>query len=514
MTRGESRTAKSVRNVKTAMGYYVVNLVLTFFSRKVFIDHLGAEVLGLNTAATNLLGFLSLAELGIGGAVAFSLYRPLAEGDREQVRGIVSVQGWFYRRIALFILGASAVLMCFFSWFFAKADVPGWYIYATFIVMLCSSMAGYFFNYRQVLVTADQRDHRLTRIYRNVRTAKVLSQIAAIVWLPYGYVWWLGLELAGATAVTLGIERLIRRDYPWLKTDVALGGRLRHAYPQIMTRTKQLFFHKIGGFALSQTSPLIIYAYASLTTVAMYGNYIVIVSGLTQLVAAMSNSLTAGVGNLIAECDRDKALRFFGELFSSRFLVACTACCCMWLLAPAFIGLWVGREYLLDQVTLAIIVATLYVGLSRGAVDIYINASGLFHDVWAPIAEAALNVGLSILLGWFFGLPGILGGVLASQVLVVKLWKPYFLFRHTLRTPVMHYVKMYGVHLAALALALAVFVPLIGLVAIDPSRSYGWLALYALIAGGMFGAILYGWLYAFCGGMRDFTDRMLKIVKK
>ncbi|MDL2245627.1 sugar transporter, partial [Parabacteroides sp. OttesenSCG-928-J18] len=120
----ESRSAKTIRNAKVALIYYFINLVLNFFSRKIFIDYLGAEVLGLNTTATNLLGFLNIAELGIGAAIASSLYAPIFHKDKKTICEIVSVQGWLYRRVALIVLAGALVLMAFFPLIFEKADVP------------------------------------------------------------------------------------------------------------------------------------------------------------------------------------------------------------------------------------------------------------------------------------------------------------------------------------------------------------------------------------------------------
>ena len=100
MAKTDSRTSKSIKNSSVALVFYFINLILQFFSRKIFLDYLGAEVLGLNTTATNLLQFLNLAELGVGAAIACTLYKPLAEKDTDTINEIVSLQGWLYRRIA------------------------------------------------------------------------------------------------------------------------------------------------------------------------------------------------------------------------------------------------------------------------------------------------------------------------------------------------------------------------------------------------------------------------------
>lgn len=141
-----SRTAKSIKNAKVALIFYFINIVLQFFSRKVFLDYLGAEVLGLNTTAQNLLGFLNLAELGIGSAISYALYRPLFNKDSQTINEIVSVQGWLYRKVAVVVVVAACVLMCFFPLIFEKAKVPLWYTYASFSVLLFSALLGYIFN--------------------------------------------------------------------------------------------------------------------------------------------------------------------------------------------------------------------------------------------------------------------------------------------------------------------------------------------------------------------------------
>lgn len=91
-----TRTAKSVKNAKVVLSFYFINLVLQFFSRKIFLEYLGAEVLGLNTTVQNLIDFLNLAELGIGAAVAYNLYKSLFGKNKQAINEIISVQGWLF----------------------------------------------------------------------------------------------------------------------------------------------------------------------------------------------------------------------------------------------------------------------------------------------------------------------------------------------------------------------------------------------------------------------------------
>lgn len=425
------------------MFFYFINLILQFFSRKIFLDYLGAEVLGLNTTAQNLLGVLNLAELGIGTAVAYSLYKPLFEGNRQAINDIVSIQGWLYRRIAFIIIAGAVVLMCFFPLLFAKAQVPLWYAYGSFIALLIAALLGYFVNYRQVVLSADQKEYKITQSVQGGKITKVILQLLAICYFQDGYVWWMILEVLMAVATSYVLDRSIRREYPWLRSQVADGKRLKDAYPEIVKKTKQLFFHKIGVFVLTQTSPLVIYAYASLTLVAVYGNYMLITLGVTALMNAILNGLNAGIGNLVAGNDKRHIKNVFWEITLLRMWLASIVCFGLYILGDSFVTLWVGAEYILPPVAFVILIINTFISLTRTN-DSFIAAYGLFQDVWAPVAEASLNLGFSILLGHFFGLDGILAGVVISLLVIVCGWKPYFLYHNGFRESTWEYVRRYS----------------------------------------------------------------------
>ncbi len=513
MAKTDSRTSKSIKNSSVALVFYFINLVLQFFSRKIFLDYLGAEVLGLNTTATNLLQFLNLAELGVGSAIACTLYKPLAEKDTNAINEIVSLQGWLYRRIAWIVITGSVVLMAFFPWIFAKMPLPLWYAYASFGVLLVSALLSYFVNYKQIVLSADQREYKIQYSYKASMLVKLLCQMLVIRFLDNGYVWWMVLEVVFAVVASGALNQVITRTYPYLETDMDSGKELAKKYPDILTKVKQLFFHKIGGFALTQTSPIIIYAYTTLTVVALYGNYMLIIMGIQTLMTAMFNSMNAGIGNLVAGGDHKRILSVFEELFSVRFLFACTMCFGVFMLTPSFVTLWIGCEYVMDSVTLLLMTAILFIQLSRTTVDAYINAYGLFGDIWAPATEASINIGMSVLLGYFLGLHGVLLGVLISLLLIIFCWKPYFLFRKGLRLPLKIYVVMYVKHLVAAMFCVSLIYSIFGqIVLFNPVNGIFSFLLYSGFMMIVYAVLLMLLLCLVGQGMRDFVWRIARMV--
>lgn len=270
---GESRTTKSIKNSSVALIFYVINLILQFFSRKIFIDYLGTEILGLNTTATSLLQFLNLAELGIGSAVGFSLYKPFYDGDGQAINEIVALQGKLYRHIAYIVIICAVVLMCFFPQIFANMKLPLWYAYASFGVLLFSALLSYFVNYKQILLSADQKEYKIQYSFRTSMIVKTIAQMLAVRFLANGYEWWLVIEAVFALIASFVVNHTVNLTYPFLRPCKKTLKELDAEYPIVKVKIRQVFFHKIGYFALSQVSPVIIYAFASLTTVALYGNY-------------------------------------------------------------------------------------------------------------------------------------------------------------------------------------------------------------------------------------------------
>lgn len=509
-----SRTAKSIKNSSVALVFYCIDLLLQFYSRKIFLDYLGTEVLGLNTTATNLLSFLNLAELGIGTAVGFSLYKPFYDNDTQTISEIVSLQGKLYRRIAYVVIAAATVLMCFFPIIFSKMELPLWYAYASFGVLLFSSLLSYFVNYKQILLSANQKEYKIQYSYKASILAKVLVQILAIRYFNHAYIWWLILEIIFATIASAVLNRTIRKTYPLIKTSPLSFKELNAKYPTIQTKIKQVFVHKIAGFAMFQISPLIIYAFASLTLVALYNNYMLIVFGLTRLSTSIFNGITAGIGNLVAEGSKERILSVFEEYFSIRFYMVALMCFALFTLGQPFVHYWLGDAYLLQTSTLALITVIMYIYISRGAVEAYLNAFGFYSDILAPIIEAILTISLAIVFGHIWNLNGVLSGMVISMVCIYLFWKPLFLFKIKLKYGFQQYIRIYATHLVLGSLCAVISYYALHSLPLHPYNGIGAFALYILMDLLLYGVLLFGALYICHCGIRFCIKRFILLYKR
>lgn len=420
----------------------MVGLVASFFFRHYFIQVLGDELLGLNSTLVSILGFLNIAELGLSSAIAFALYQPLAKGDRQQVGEIISIQAWFYRWVARIVLVASGILLLFFPLIFADKGIPLWYAYATYLVLLANALWGYLFNYRQIIFSSDQQEYKITLAIQLPKVLKQVFQILAILYLPAPYIWWLGIELAFGILGALFLEWLIHRNYPWLKANAREGNRVRRNYPEIIHRTGQLIYHKVATFVLQQSTPIVIFAvFASaqgLTVITIYQSYLVIYSGIFGIIYALFNGLTASVGNLITEGDNNRVEALFRKLYALRLWMVLVIGGAMLWYSQGFMELWLGGERYFQRLDLLLFVLYMLLQLSR-LPDQFISAYGMYQDIYAPIVEAILNLGLSILLGSMWGITGILLGINISLFIVIHGWKPYFLYSRAFKKSVWGY---------------------------------------------------------------------------
>lgn len=434
----ESRVKKTLLNARVNLIFYFLTLVLSFFSRRIFLDCLGADFIGLTGTLYNLLGFLNLAELGIGGAIGYVLYKPIFDHDRTKINEIISVMGYLYRWIGLIILGAGCILALFLPLIFPDTEFELGIIYFAYFSFLASSLIGYFINYRQNLLGADQRNYVVTAYFQSVTIVKTLIQMAS-AHCTGSYYLWVAIELTFGVIYSFILNWRINRTYPWLKSEVHQGRQLFRKYPEVMVKTRQLFIQNISTFMQYQTTPLLTYAFVSLSTVAYYGNYTLIIDKLVKMMESFMGGVGASVGNLIAEGNKSKIMSVFYEYNTFRFFCAAVICFILYIVLEPFITLWIGKQFLLGKTVLFLVIAKIYVQIVCGNAYSFVFGYGLFSDVWASVAQAVIFLVAALVGGYFYGLSGIIFAAILSFFIIQGLWKTYFLFSRGFKLPVGHY---------------------------------------------------------------------------
>lgn len=447
-------------NARVNLIFYFLTLALSFFSRKIFLDTLGADFVGLTGTLQNLLGFLNLAELGIGSAIGYVLYKPLFDHDESKINEIISVFGYLYRWIGFIILGAGLILACFLPLIFPDTKFEMGIIFFAYFSFLISSVIGYFANYKQTLLGADQKNYVVTAYFQTATIIKTLIQMVSAYYTGSYYLW-VVIELSFGIIYSFILNWKIDQVYPWLKSEVRLGKQLFKKYPEVMKYTKQLFVHKIGVVAQWQTVPFLIYSFSSLQMVAYYGNYTIITDKISLLVNNLTESTSAGVGSLIAEGNKQKILENYWELFYIRLYIAAVVVFGIFIFIEPFISLWIGSQYILPKSVLVILCINIFINQTNGTTGQFIFGYGMFNDTWVPVAQFITCIILSCVFGAYHGLLGVLIGNTLSLCIYIYMWKPYFLFRWGFKINILKYILNWskGIVLLIFPFILVSYVP-------------------------------------------------------
>jgi len=432
------RVHRSVMNIKVGMVFYVLSLFLAFFSRKIFLDCLGAEFIGLTGMLMNIMSFLSVAELGIGTSIVYFLYKPLQEENHQKINEVMSMLAFLYRCIGGIIGLTGLVVSLFFPWWFDRLSTGLPLVYFAFYAFLASSAAGYVFNYKQLLVSANQKQYMVNAYFQTIAITQSLVQIL-LAWYYRNLYLWVAVGLLFTIIGIIVFNYRIRQLYPWLRINLKEGRQNLKKYPEVLHKTRQIFVQRIKNFILYRSDELLVGIFVNVTQVAFYGNYTIITSKLNFLVNILSDGMNAGVGNLVAEGNDQNTMKVFWELTAIRFFITGAVVFGLLLFLQAFVVCWFGAQYRLSNLIVYLLIFNIFIFLSRGVVENYISAHGLFSDVWAAWIELVLNLSVTLCLAPFYGIVGILLGKVISVFFIAIFWKPYFLFSHGLKKSVSVY---------------------------------------------------------------------------
>lgn len=505
----ESRTKKTLLNARVNLFFYIITLALSFFSRKIFLNILGADFVGLTGTLQNLLSLLNIVELGIGTTVGYVLYRPLFECNQHKINEIISVFGYLYRWVGKIIFIAGVILSLFLPLIFPDTRFNLLIIYLIYYAFLASSLIGYFINYRQTLLSADQKNYVVTAYFQTGNIIKVIIQMIS-AYYTRNYYLWITIEFIFGIIYAFILNWKINQVYPWLNSEIRIGRLLLKKYPEIIRLTKQVFIHKIAAVIQFQATPFLIYAFVSLQTVAFYGNYTIITDKLKMLLANSLDSTTAGVGNLIAEGNTKNILKTYWELIAIRFFFIGIITFSLYNLLPQFIGLWLGEDYILSTNVLICVLLIFSLNVIRGVTDQFINGYGLFHDIWAPALETFIFLVAALLGGYLWQLEGVLLGSIISLITIVYIWKPYFLFKKGFKLPIRIYWEGFTKFCCISATSFCLYETFIKQLFELPTYStWGVFIIHSLFVGISFTILQFSLLYISSKGMRNIVRRFI-----
>lgn len=446
-----SRTKNSLINLTAAMVGQLVAVPIGFVARLVFIRILGAEYLGINGLFTSILTMLSLVELGIGPAIIFSLYKPLAENDTKKVQAIMQLYKKAYAIIGTGIIVLGMGMTPFLSYLIK--DVPDVNnIEIIFLLFVGNSAISYFYAYKQNLIVADQRRYIVT-IYRYAFFSILNLLQIAFLYATRNYIFFLIVQITCTVLQNLMVAKTADKLYPFLRQKTA--ERMDdETVREIKKNTGAMVSHKVGEIVTNSTDNIVISAMVGTIWVGLYSNYVLITIALNGIMGQFFSAITASIGNLGATSNKERLLVVFRRVQFATFWIFGFSAICLFYLFNPFIAVWIGKVYWLSMDTVLLLAVLFYVQGMRRAVLTFREALGLYwYDRYNPLFQTVINIGVSIALAPKFGVSGVIIGTLVSLLTTCFLVEPYYLYKKGFSAPLKSYYYRYAVYTAATAAA-------------------------------------------------------------
>lgn len=436
-----SRTQKSITNTVVSFVSQFIIILLGFISRRVLIYSVGVEYLGINGLMTNILTILSLAESGIGVAIGYALYKPLAENDIEKIKSLMRFFRTTYRALALMTAVIGLAFYPFLPFFLKGNTAPDANI--IYFMFLGSSVVSYLWVYKTTLNSSDQNKYLYT-IANTITQIAVLVLKVVILYFTENYILYLSIEIGSTIIKNIIFNFIVDRRYPYLK-DRDVRKLDTETKKNLFTNIKALFWGKVG-YILSQCSDnLVISSIVSVTAVGLYSNYTTLISSVSGFVATFTSGVTASMGNLIASESKERTYEVYKHVDFINYWMYTFSSICLLCLTEPFIKIWLGEDYILSKGILVAAVVTFYLKGINSGIDVVKNAAGLYHpDRYVSMLEAGLNLIISIVLARRIGLLGVLIGTLVSFCMFSFWTKPYFVYRDVFGVPFLKYVVWEG----------------------------------------------------------------------
>jgi O-antigen/teichoic acid export membrane protein len=448
----EARSVNASRNVSVAMINKILLLILTFASRKFFVEYIGVSYLGIHSLFANILTLLSMADLGLNTAMNVSLYKPIAENDTIKLAALMAYYKKLYNIIAVVIAGIGLCLTPFLKLLINLnnniPDLTGYYL-----LFLSSTVISYLFVYKSAIINADQKNYIVNKISIFVNFVKVAMQMLVVIIFKQ-YVLYVIMEVLFVLFNNLLISYNADNMYPFLKEKHTLSSSEKKA---IFSNISSVFLYKISYSLINGTDSILISIIVGTVSVGLYSNYLSITSNLEAFIAIIFSSLTAGVGNLIITAGEEKRYNTFKSMQMVSFWISGIVITCLLFLTQDFVSLWLGKEYVLDNIVLIAIVCNMFFSTCMQPVWTYREGTGMYAQIrYVMLVTAVLNLVLSVVLGRIWGLSGILFATAISKIATYFWYEPRILFNNFFNQKIRKYYIEYFKNGIALLLSIAI----------------------------------------------------------
>ncbi|MCM1044801.1 MAG: nucleotidyltransferase family protein [Candidatus Gastranaerophilales bacterium] len=442
----KSRTENSARNAAVAMTARIIAIVAGYLTRVIFTHTLVEDYVGINGLFTDILKVLALSELGVGTAITYALYKPISERDIEKQKTLMRMYRQFYRIVAGIVLAGGLLVIPFMD-VLIKNQPQVEHLIFIYLLYLANSVFSYLLIYKRTLIDAHQLNYIGVLYEMFFLILQNVVQVAILL-LTGNFILFVSVQLVCTIASNYCVSKRADRMFPYLR-DRQVQELPRQERQSIYQNIRAMLMHRIGAVLVNNTDNMLLSSIVGIASAGRYSNYYLIIGSVRQVLNQIFQGITASVGNLGVEEGRERVRKIFeSSFFLGQWLFGLAAICLFEAIDP-FVEISFGAQYVFSREITLILCLNFYLTGMRQAVLVFRDSLGLFwYDRYKSIAEAVVNLVVSILLGMYMGTAGIFLGTMVSTV-ATSLWvEPYILYKHRLKVSSLPYFLRYGLYAA------------------------------------------------------------------
>ncbi len=444
---------KSLLNVLVSVAFKLMLLVGAILVKRFIIQYIGNEVNGLNALYGSIIGFLGVAELGVGSAIIFCMYRPIVNGETQKVAALYRLFTKLYYIVGGIILAGGIIVMFFLPYLVADYESINQNLYLTFALMLVSVVISYLFSSKTSLINAYKNNYITTIISSSGLVLQYVLQIVVLV-CTRSFVWFLACRIVAAIAQWAATEIVVRVKY---RDVIAVKSTIDDETKKSVTKNiKAMFMHKIGGVLVNTADSVIISAFIGAVILGIYSNYTTIMTAMTDTIVLFFTPLTSVIGHMCVRQDETEIRRYFNFFHTLNFIIGVIFFLGYYAVIDDLITICFGsgdEDLIMSKSVSFIITLNYFIQFMRQATMLFRDATGTFYnDRWKPLFEGLTNVVLSIAFvylfsyafGESFAVVGVITATIITNILICHIVEPHVLYKYALHISAgKYYLKNY-----------------------------------------------------------------------
>ncbi len=433
------RLINSIKNVGAAMISYILAMLIGIVAQSILVRYLGIEYNGLNGLFSNIVSMLSIAELGIGSAVVYHLYKPIADNNTEKIKSLMGFYKKAYRLIAIVIGAIGICIIPFLNIIVGETTINRREIYIIFSLFLFDTVCSYLLTYKRSILYADQKNYIINLVHILYTVFLNAIQICIVIMMR-NFILYLIVKVIFRVLENVIITIYTNKKYPYI-LEKNVEKLDENIFKDIMKKVKALLYHKVGGYLIDGTDNVIISMFLGISSVGIITNYKIILNAMSSLISQIFNAITASVGNLLVSESKDKVYNTYKKLSLMNFFIFYISAIILYMTINQIIKIIYGGEYLMGTIEIFVLMTNFYVQGMKKNIQLFKEAACIFHeDRYMPLLEATANLVLSVIFVKFLGIAGVILGSILSSLVVFLYSYPKYVYKTIMKRNGKEYV--------------------------------------------------------------------------